>query len=128
MKVLFLPNIIEEYMNKSKSKFESGKELYKLGYYGDSISHFYYSMLLATRALLFKKGIETKTHKGTINKLYECYVDKGSFNEDIYKTFARTQSLREKVDYDPTDNVSKTIAKQKLGHCESFLKEVEKHI
>ena len=37
MKVLFLPNIIEKYMNKSKSKFESGKELYKLGYYGDSI-------------------------------------------------------------------------------------------
>ena len=51
-------------------------------------------MLLTAKALLLKKGIETKRHKGIITEFYKSYVLKENFDKIIFQNFARLQSLR----------------------------------
>lgn len=117
---------IEDYRLKAKRKYESGKLLLDSGYYSDSVTHFYYAMLLTAKALLIKEKIQTKKHKGIINKFYEIYVDKKGFNKEIYQNFARTQTLRQEADYEARDTINENIAILKRKHCEEFLKESDK--
>lgn len=61
---------IEQYMKRAKEKYIVGKNTLNIGYFGDSISSFYYSMLFAANALLVIKNDNSKTHKGNINSFW----------------------------------------------------------
>ena len=76
---------IQEYYNKARTKFKHSKVLYEIEGYADSVSLSYYSMLLIAKALLLKKGIAPKTHKGLIHVFSEEYVNKGEYTELIVK-------------------------------------------
>ncbi|KZX16545.1 HEPN domain protein [Methanobrevibacter cuticularis] len=114
---------IEDYVEKAKSKLKSSKTLYEIGQYGDSVSISYYVMFSAAKALLLLKGSNTKTHKGLISLFGKKYIKEDNFNQDLYKKFVKTQTLRQQVDYDATDNINKKIAKSALDLSESFLNE-----
>ncbi|MBR0473051.1 MAG: HEPN domain-containing protein [Methanosphaera sp.] len=118
---------INDYRTKARRKYDSGKSLYDNGFYSDSVTQFFYAMLLTAKALLLKKDIETRKQKGILNEFYENYVLKENFDQTSYKNFARTQSLRQEVDYEARDTITKITAKQKMKHCIDFLNECEKY-
>lgn len=77
------------------------------------LHNFFYVMFLTAKVLLLKKDIETRKQKGILNEFYENYVLKENFDQTSYKNFARTQSLRQEVDYEARDTITKITAKQK---------------
>ncbi len=119
---------IEKLTNKSYTKLESCKILYKNGKYSDSTSLAYYSMFLMAKALLKKKEVDAKTHEGTINLFNLKYVHEDNFDKKIYAYFASAQSKREDADYNAIDYITQEITEDLISQAEEFLREAEKFL
>ena len=90
---------IQDFRIKAQRKLDSGKLLYENAYYSESITHFFYAMLLTAKASLLTKDYVTGKQKGIIDGFNQYFVHQEGFNLNIYKNFARTQDLRQEVDY-----------------------------
>lgn len=66
-------DICQSYLAKSEKSLISSKTLIRIGHYDDATALIYYSMYYATLALLFKTGIKSENHTGTIMLLKELY-------------------------------------------------------
>ena len=119
---------IEDFMIKAEEKLKVSKLLYEQEFYGDSVSSSYYVMFLVAKALLLKKGLNPKTHKGLIKQFNKEYVYEDNFDNSIYKDFVRTQTLREKADYEVHDGINERIAKNNIKICEKFIEESQKFL
>jgi uncharacterized protein (UPF0332 family) len=97
---------------ESEKTLEAAKLLFKNEYYGDAINRSYYAMFYAAKALLIKKEISTKTHKGIVSKFYEEFVENGKMEIRIFKLFTKTQDDRNKADYDLFTNFAKNKTKK----------------
>ena len=117
---------IHDFRLKAQRKFDSGKLLYENGYYSESITHFFYAMLLTAKALLLTKDYATGKQKGILDGFNLYFVHQEGFDLNIYKNFARTQELRQEVDYQAQDYISEEIALEKMEECEEFIVECEK--
>ncbi len=116
------------FIDKAKSKLKSSKILYENEQYGDSVGRSYYSMFLAAKALLIKKGYNVSSHKSLIGIFGNEYVNHGDFNPTIAKYLSGTQALRDDSDYEAYDDISKNIAKEKIRQAESFIIESERFL
>ena len=101
--------------------------MYENGYYCDSVTHFFYAMLLTAKALLLTKDYVTNKQKGIIDGFNQHFVLEEDFNLNIYKNFARTQDLRQEVDYQARDYITEEIALENMEECEEFIAECEKY-
>ena len=117
---------IHDFRLKAQRKFDSGKLLYENGYYSESITHFFYVMLLTANALLLTIDYATGKQKGILDGFNLYFVHQEGFDLNIYKNFARTQDLRQEVDYQAQDYISEEIALEKMEECEEFIVECEK--
>lgn len=117
---------IEQYMKRAKEKYIVGKNTLNIGYFGDSISSFYYSMLFAANALLVIKNDNSKTHKETLIVFGKKLVLNDDFDKNIAKYLSQTETLRDKVDYDAFVPVSENLANKKKRQCEEFLRETNR--
>ena len=79
-----------------------------------------------SKSIITKKDYETGKQKGILDGLNQYFVHQEGFNLNIYKNFARTQDLRQEVDYQAQDYISKEIALEKMEECEEFIVECEK--
>lgn len=114
---------------KAKNKLKNSKILYDNQGYADSVTLSYYAMFLSAKALLIKRNCNFgKTHQSLIQEFSRVYVHEDTFEYNIYKYLASTQSLREEADYNPIDRIDDRIAKQKIIQAEKFIKESEKFI
>ena len=85
------------FLEKSKRFLDMAWHDYEDGFYEGAISHAYYAMFHAAKAMLTSSGIATKTHKGTILKLAE-YVESGRLSREEIKVMAHCFDLRMKCD------------------------------
>ena len=118
---------IKDYRIKAQRKLDSGKLLYENEYYSDSITQFFYAMLLTAKALLLTKNYESNKQNGILDGFNQYFVLEEGFNLDIYKKFAGTQNLRQEVDYNARDYITKELAKNKMDECEKFIAECDKY-
>lgn len=102
--------------------------MYDAGDYSNSLSLSYYAMLISSQALLIKIGITTNKHHGIIKEFGRVYVKNGKFEDKIYKYLTKTQTLRNKSDYEAIDDISKTIAKEKIEQAREYIDEAKKLI
>ncbi|WP_323737561.1 HEPN domain-containing protein (plasmid) [Methanosphaera sp. ISO3-F5] len=117
---------INDYKIKAQRKLDSGKLLYENGYYSESVTQFFYAMLLIAKALLLTRDYVTGKQKRIIDGINQIFVLKENFNKNIFKNFARTQDLRQTIDYEARDYITQEIAFEKMKECEDFIKECEK--
>ena len=86
-------------------------------------------MFITAKALLIKKGCNVgKTHGGLIKQFSLKYVKEDSFDYDVYKFLAETQSLREEADYNDVDDITSSIAFNKINQAELFMDEAKKFL
>ena len=119
-------NEIGQFIKRANEKYIVGKNTLNLGYFGDAVSSFYYSMLFAANALLLIKNKNPKTHKWTLINFGKELVLNDDFDKNIAKYLSQAETLREKVDYDAFIFVSENIANKKKKQCEEFLRETNK--
>ena len=117
--------LVDYRLKKAKGKLKSVMSLYENGYYEDSISRSYYAMLLAARAILVTKGLQSKTHSGTITLFFQHFVKEKLFPEDISKFLSKGKRIRENVDYGDFTIITDEDANEEIKNAKKFINEAE---
>ncbi len=113
-------------MEKARNRLKAAHYLFENGFYEDSVSRAYYSMFLAAKALLLKKNITAKTHRGVISKFGLEFINKNVIEEYYGKALRIAEELREEADYSIYRKISREEAESVIKDAEKFLERIEK--
>jgi len=119
---------IEILIERAKRRFDAAYYLLKEDFYEDAVSRAYYSMYFAARALLLKKNITVKTHKGLLSKFGLEFVDEGVVEKYYGRALRIAEELREEADYSISREISKEEAESIVKDAEKFLERIKRAI
>ncbi len=108
----------------AEKRIKSAQHALSGGFYRDSISRSYYSILDASRALLLKNNLIAKTHAGTITLFGLHFVKKDLIAPKYGRIFNKVAQARIEADYELLKKVSKERAEKILLEAKDFVKEV----
>ena len=111
---------------KSEQRLLAAKKLLDSGFYEDAVGRAYYSMFFAVKALLLRKDIVVKTHRGLISAFGSEYVQKGLVDIKYGKMLSIAEELREEVDYSVSRTVDREEAAKTIEAAEQFFREMKK--
>ena len=94
-------NIREELERANEAK-KAATLLFDHGFYKDSVSKLYYSLLYVIRALLLTKGLEPRSHEGALRLFALHFVKEGTFETSYSHIFSKLMKYREEADYNPS--------------------------
>lgn len=112
---------IETLIGKAKRRLDAAYHLLEEGFYEDAVSRAYYSMYFAAKALLLKRDIMVKTHKGLLSKFGLEFVDEGVIEKYYGRALRIAEELREEADYSISREISEEEAKSVIEDAEKFL-------
>jgi len=115
-------------MGNAHHKLKVAKNLLGNGFYGDAVSRAYYAMFFAARALLSKKNMYPKTHRGLISQFGLELVKTGKFDNKVFDILNRAQEDREEADYGLLPEIGKKEAEIIISGAEAFLAECETNL
>ena len=119
---------IEILVGKAKRRLDAAHHLLGEGFYEDAVSRAYYSMYLAAKALLLKRDITVKTHKGLLSKFGLEFVDEGVVEKYYGRALRIAEELREEADYSISREISKEEAETIVKDAEKFLVRIKEAI
>ncbi len=88
---------IDLYVEKSIQRLTAAKQLPESGFYEDAAGRAYYAMFFAAKAMLLRKNIVTKTHRGLISAFGSEYVQKNIVDAEYGRILSIAEELREEV-------------------------------
>ena len=119
---------IETLIGKAKRRLDAAYHLLGEGFYEDAVSRAYYSMYFAAKALLLKRDITVKTHKGLLSKFGLEFVDEGVVEKYYGRALRIAEELREEADYSISREISKEEAETIVKDAEKFLVRIKEAI
>jgi len=119
---------IELLIGKAKRRLDAAHHLLEEGFYEDAVSRAYYSMYFAAKALLLKRDITVKTHKGLLSKFGLEFVDEGVVEKYYGRALRIAEELREEADYSISREISKEEAEAIVKDAEKFLVRIKEAI
>jgi len=123
-----LPEVeeIDILIGRAKRRLDAAYHLFKDGFYEDAVNRAYYSMYFAAKALLLKKDITVKTHKGLLSKFGLEFVNEGVVEEYYGRALRIAEELREEADYSISREISKEEAESVVEDAEKFLERIKR--
>ena len=118
-------SFVEASLGRAEKALKSAKLLEENGELEDAASRAYYAMFHATRALLFSKGMNAKTHKGVISLFGEKIVKQGIMSEEYADMLRKAFDLRQKSDYEIYTETSVELVKEVIKNAEQFIEKVK---
>jgi len=118
-------SFVEASLGRAEKALKSAKLLEENGELEDAASRAYYAMFHATRALLFSKGMNAKTHKGVISLFGEKIVKQGIMSEEYADMLRKAFDLRQKSDYEIYTETSVELVKEVIKNAEQFIERVK---
>ncbi len=112
---------IEMFIMRARRSLDATHHLFRGGFYEDAVSRAYYSMYFAAKALLLKRNITVKTHKGLLSKFGLEFVDEGVVEKYYGRALRIAEELREEADYSISREISKEEAESLIEDAEKFL-------
>lgn len=112
-------NIAQE-LARAKECLTSADLLFSHGQLSDAVSRLYYYLYHAVRALLLSKGLEPKTHEGTLRLLSMHFVKTGLLNVETSHIFTRLMKYREEADYNPSYSFTQNDYERFRKEAEAF--------
>ena len=82
----------------------------------------------AVVALFIHDGIEVGTHKTTINRFGNYYVQTGIFTTQDGKLFSRLKSIREASDYTTTYSISQDTLEPRMMEAQDLIVRIEHYL
>lgn len=107
----------------AKSKLEEAKKLFSADFYNNSILSVYTSMFHASRALLYKDGIQEKSHYAVYIYIKEKYSDK--IPKNLLNSFNNLREERQEILYGFEEDVLKEDVEDAILNAEDFLEKVK---
>ncbi|MCK5149540.1 HEPN domain-containing protein [Candidatus Pacearchaeota archaeon] len=108
----------------AEAKLEEAKKLFGAGFFNNSVLSVYTSMFHAVRAILYKEGIQEKSHYATYVYINEKYSDK--IPQHLINSFNILREDRHEILYGFDLNILKEDAENAILDSEEFLEEVKK--
>ncbi len=108
-------------MRKGNECLAEARYLLNGQFYNAAVSRAYYAAFHWAVALLLMKGLEPKTHRGTIQLLHLHYVEAGHLSSEDALALAELETYRELSDYNAKASFDKRRAKQEIRRAESFI-------
>jgi len=112
-------------ISNAHERLDSACILFDNGKYADAVSRAYYSLFFATKALLLKRNIHTRTHRGLISQFSMEYVKNEEFPRELFNLLTRAQEDREQADYGFISGIDKEEAKFIIEGSRRFLRKCE---
>lgn len=119
---------IEILIGRAKRRLDAAYHLFADGFYEDAVSRAYYSMYFAAKALLLKKDITVKTHKGLLSKFGLEFVNEGVVEECYGRALRIAEELREEADYSISREITKEEVESIIDDAEKFLERIKRAI
>ena len=94
-------NIREEIERATEAR-KAAELLFSNDFIKDAVSKLYYFLLYGIRALLLAKGLEPKSHEGTLRLFGLHFVKEGIFISQDSHVFSKLMKFREEADYNPS--------------------------
>lgn len=107
----------------SESKFQKAKELYESEFYSESLLSIYTSLFHISRALLYKKGIQEKSHYAVYVYLKEKYSQE--IEKELLNFYNQLRENRHEILYGFEEDISKEEAEEALVSAENFINEIK---
>jgi uncharacterized protein len=113
-------------LDVAHEELESAQILLESGKFRTSVGRSYYTMFHTAKAALSNKGVETKTHRGTIGKFGLEFIKSG-FVEELYsKALSFAMDERLAADYETATVFSGEEASGALEKAKDFVDRVER--
>jgi len=113
-------------LEKSAQRLLAAQQLLESGFYEDAVGRAYYSMFFAAKAVLLRKGITVKTHRGLISAFGSEFVQQNLMEAEYGKILSIAEELREEVDYSITRKVSREEASALVDDATRFLERMKR--
>ena len=110
-------------LETAKIKLEEAKKLFEAGFFNDSFTNTYTSMFHASRVLLYKDGVQEKSHYAVYVYIKEKYSKKIPLN--LINSFNFLRDERHEIFYGFDEEITKNQAEKAILDAEDFLGEVE---
>ncbi|MEK6824099.1 MAG: HEPN domain-containing protein [Nanoarchaeota archaeon] len=106
----------------AKTKLDEAKKLFDAGFFNNSLLSIYTSMFHASRFLLYKDGIQEKSHYAVYIYLKEKYS--GKISQKSLNSFNVLREERHEILYGFEENISSEDVENALLDAEEFLEEI----
>jgi len=93
---------IQEELERAKEALKSADILFENDLIKDAMSRLYYFTLHYIKALLLTKGLEPKSHEGTLRLLSLHFIKEGILEPNVAHIFSKLMKYREEADYNPS--------------------------
>jgi uncharacterized protein (UPF0332 family) len=113
-------NALED-IARADEALSAARHLLAGGFNNDAVSRAYYAAFNWARALLVSKGIQAKTHRGTVQLLGLHFVKTGVLTPEVAGLLAHLATYRELVDYNPATRFTNEEAGQEIARAERFI-------
>ncbi|MGK7944910.1 MAG: HEPN domain-containing protein [Microcystaceae cyanobacterium] len=117
-------NRIQTLLDIAKEELLAAELLLNHNLYRSSISRSYYALYHTVQALLAAKNINTRTHKGAIQKFGQHFIKTGELSPKLSQFLGDTFDLRHLSDYDETVKISQQQAQLTLDNAKFFIEQV----
>jgi len=108
----------------AEAKLEEARRLFVSDFFSNSVLSVYTSMFHAVRSLLYRDGIQEKSHYATYVYIAEKYSSKVSKN--LLNSFNFLREERHEILYGFEEKISQESAENALLDAEEFLMEIKK--
>lgn len=106
---------------RGNEALRAAEELVRLGLCNDAVSRAYYAAYHWARALLFSKGIESKTHRGMIQLVGLHFVREKMLADDATRLLMQLESMRETSDYTASASFSEDEVRDAIEQARAFI-------
>jgi len=113
-------NVTEE-VGRGNEALAEAKHLLAGGFCNGAVCRAYYAAYHWARALLLTRGIEARTHRGTVQLLGLHFVKDGPLPEAAASDLAQLENYRELSDYTASAQFSTEQASAQIARAEAFI-------
>ena len=108
----------------SEMKLDEARRLFSAEFFGNSLLSVYISMFHIARAILYKEGIQEKSHYAVYAYLKNNFSDKLPL--ELLNSFNHLREERHGILYGFEENISKEQVENSILEAEEFIQEVKK--
>jgi uncharacterized protein (UPF0332 family) len=116
---------IQYRIKRARETYRDAQALFEMGSINSSVNRLYYSAFYATIALLLKKNIKVKSHKGVQQKLGEEFVLRGLISKELAKAYSILSDYRHKGDYDALVEFDNEVVVKLFEPVKEFIDRIE---
>jgi len=120
--------LIRYRISKAYTVYEEAQALFDLNLLFGTTNRLYYSCFYVVLALLFLKGLNSKTHKGVMVLFYKNFIENQIFDKKWNNIYHRVFDLRNEGDYMDNVEIEKEEVQELMIEVKEFIDTIQEYI